>query len=68
MPIHRIRALEILEFYTPCPPSLLFFVCPPLNDPFPNKVAPPDIFLNIYQIIAEHFPTITRIMQNIFLQ
>ena len=68
MPIHKVRTFKILEFYTPCPPSLFFFVCPPFDDPFPNKGALVDIFLNIYQIIPEHSPTITRIMQKIFLQ
>ena len=66
MPIHKVRTLKILEFYTPCPPSLFFFVCPPFDDPFPKKGALADVFLNIYQTILEHFPTITKVMQNFF--
>ena len=63
MPIHKVRTLKILEFYTPCPPSLFGY---PFDDPFPNKGALADIFLNIYQIISEHFPTITRVMEKLF--
>ena len=48
MPIHKVRTFKILKFYTPYPPSLFFFVCPPFDDPFPNKGALVDIFLNVY--------------------
>ena len=35
MPIHKVRTLKILEFYTPSPLSLFGY---PFDDPFPNNV------------------------------